>query len=327
MRFALPAAALLAAAAAAQPPAAPDPKSLVGQTVLTWDGNDPVVSAWSVPPPPDRPPPPGVARVWLRGGAYRVRDQVPGWVRVRDTRGRLYWVQWENVVPLAGAAAFFTPRTAAPLPELAAGAYNARGLAHLLNGDYRKAAADFDDALKLDTRHADARCSRGLALTELGEFDRAEPDLFRALALANGPEMMAFALTNLGYLFEQKGEYGEALDGYEQAVMPDVEPDFALALNNAAWVRATCPDAKYRDAKKAVELATKACTLTGDDDGMYLDTLAAALAEAGRFADAVKAQEKALADPEYAKRYGDGGRERLALYKQGKPFRTAPVKK
>ena len=35
----------------------------------------------------------------------------------------------------------------------------------------------------------------------------------------------------------------------------------------------------------------------------------------------------ALADPAYAKRYGDGGRERLALYKQSKPFRTEPVKK
>jgi hypothetical protein len=63
----------------------------------------------------------------------------------------------------------------------------------------------------------------------------------------------------------------------------------------------------------------------------YLDTLAAAFAEAGRFADAVKtqekAQEKALEDKSYVIRFGHDGHKRLQLYKDNKPFRTEPVKK
>ena len=60
---------------------------------------------------------------------------------------------------------------------------------------------------------------------------------------------------------------------------------------------------------------------------MYLDTLAAAYAEAGKFDEAVKAQEKALEDKSYVRRYGEGGLKRLQLYKDKKPFRMEPVKK
>jgi hypothetical protein len=57
----------------------------------------------------------------------------------------------------------------------------------------------------------------------------------------------------------------------------------------------------------------------------YLDTLAAAYAEAGRFEEAVRWQEKALADPALAKQVSREEyarcRQRLDLYKQRKPYR------
>ncbi len=94
-------------------------------------------------------------------------------------------------------------------------------------------------------------------------------------------------------------------------------------LNELAWLLATCPDDKYRDAKRSVELATKACELTGWRQWNNLDTLAAAYAETGNFTEAVKWQEKALElvpgqrKPEIA--------HRLELYKSGTPYRNIPA--
>lgn len=69
------------------------------------------------------------------------------------------------------------------------------------------------------------------------------------------------------------------------------------------------------------------CDMTKDREGMFLDTLAAAYAEAGKFEEAVKAQEKALTDKSFALRYGEDARKRLRLYENKKPYRSEPVKK
>jgi hypothetical protein len=67
-------------------------------------------------------------------------------------------------------------------------------------------------------------------------------------------------------------------------------------------------------------LARKASELTSFEDADKLDTLAAALAAVGDFAEAVRRQEEALAFPEFDKTHGKGARRRLELYRQGKPF-------
>ena len=91
------------------------------------------------------------------------------------------------------------------------------------------------------------------------------------------------------------------------------------ACNMLAWALATAPDAKLRDGKRAVELATQACELTKWKVYRTLDTLAAALAEAGKFDEAVKRQEEALKlldDNRFRGEY----EQRLNLYKARKPF-------
>ena len=90
--------------------------------------------------------------------------------------------------------------------------------------------------------------------------------------------------------------------------------------SDLAWLRATCPDASYRDGKQAVTGATKACELSEWKNANAVDTLAAAYAETGQFDKAVEWQQKAidLAPKEDTK---EKGRRRLELYKAGKPYR------
>ena len=85
-----------------------------------------------------------------------------------------------------------------------------------------------------------------------------------------------------------------------------------------AWLRATHPDASLRDGRAAVRFAEQACIATDFKDPSKLDTLAAALAEAGRFDAAARVLRDALSliPPERQSPY----RARLELYELGKPY-------
>ena len=72
-----------------------------------------------------------------------------------------------------------------------------------------------------------------------------------------------------------------------------------------------------------MSLALRTCELADYQDPGFLDTLAAAYAGAGRFADAVATAEKAvqiIASGDKKERL-QKVRERLELYRQGKPYR------
>jgi hypothetical protein len=99
-----------------------------------------------------------------------------------------------------------------------------------------------------------------------------------------------------------------------------VYPDLVEAQLRSAWIRATCRDAEYRDGKRAVASATRACELTNWRDSEALSVLAAAFAESGEFGSAVKWQQKAMSLT--AQLTGDRNlQEGLALYRAGKARR------
>jgi tetratricopeptide (TPR) repeat protein len=90
----------------------------------------------------------------------------------------------------------------------------------------------------------------------------------------------------------QMGLVREAMTHYEEAL--EIAPDSVLALNNLAWILSASPDDKVRDGAKAVGLAEQAVQYSGDKNAMFMRTLAAAYAEAGRFAEALQTAARAL---------------------------------
>ena len=92
------------------------------------------------------------------------------------------------------------------------------------------------------------------------------------------------------------------------------------AYNASAMIMAACPEAKFRDGKRAVEFATRACELTKWKNPRILDTLAAAQAEAGDFDAAVSSQKRAI-ELLTDERQKDDYRSRLVLYQAKRPYR------
>ena len=114
---------------------------------------------------------------------------------------------------------------------------------------------------------------------------------------------------------------GRAIADYERAL--ELNPNLAPAMNSLAWDLATMPTASRRDGPRAVELAERALGSNKQEPG-FLDTLAAAYAEAGRFADAVRSQETAI---ELLLQAGtvpapviEDFQSRLQLYQNNRPF-------
>ena len=134
-----------------------------------------------------------------------------------------------------------------------------------------------------------------------------------------------FAHTNLGTALVRRGQVDQAIDQYRQAL--EIKPDDAAALNNLAWIRATHPDSKLRDGALAVALARRARNLTSSNANV-LDTLAAAYAEAGRFAEAAQTAHKAvdLARQQGKPALAESIRVKIPLYDAGMPFHESPAK-
>jgi tetratricopeptide (TPR) repeat protein len=103
------------------------------------------------------------------------------------------------------------------------------------------------------------------------------------------------------------------------------DEQLAVAARLQAWALATHPDARRRDAVRALALARQACKATDGPQPDMLDTLAAAYAEAGRFPEAVTTAERAeaLAAAAGQEDFAREIRDRVQLYKQGRPYRTA----
>jgi tetratricopeptide (TPR) repeat protein len=178
-----------------------------------------------------------------------------------------------------------------------------------------KAIADCDQAIELGSHDPVVRIYRGLAWSEKKEQDKAIGDFNEALRLE--PDN-AFALYARASAWGSKKEYAKA--DADLAKASRLAPDNPLTHNARAWTWATCPDKSFRDGAKAVVAAMQACQLTDWSEAGLIDTLAAAFAEIGDFASALKWQKRALELETDAKNKDDYV-ARLKLYEARQPYR------
>jgi Flp pilus assembly protein TadD len=113
------------------------------------------------------------------------------------------------------------------------------------------------------------------------------------------------------------GRLNDAIADYNEAIR--LQPDYAKAYNNLAWLWAVCSEDRIRDGRKAEDYAKKACELTEWKSPNCIDTLAAACAETGDFGEAVKWERKYL-EFNLPKEAADSARRRLSLFEMKKPY-------
>ncbi|QEL14354.1 tetratricopeptide repeat protein [Limnoglobus roseus] len=187
---------------------------------------------------------------------------------------------------------------------------------------FEGAIEDFDKLIAQWPNDEWAIRQRASAKASLKKYDEAIAEYTKLLATTGNRNDV---LIGRGLAYDHSGQHAKALADYEEILKSN--PKSAVAWNNKAWLRCTCPEAKFRNGKEAVELATKACELTEWANAGYLDTLAAAYAEQGDFEKAMKWQREAMQDKELMKREDGEITARLELYKQKKPYRQPVAEK
>jgi Flp pilus assembly protein TadD len=95
----------------------------------------------------------------------------------------------------------------------------------------------------------------------------------------------------LAIQLDKAGKFAEAVQAYREAVR--LHPNDPVALNNLAWSLAANSRQELRNGREAVQLASKAVELTGQQQPVFIGTLAAAYAEDGQFAKAVEMANRA----------------------------------
>ena len=172
----------------------------------------------------------------------------------------------------------------------------------------------FEHTLAVTADNNVTHSNLGIALLQNGRLDEAIDHFQQALRLKLGPDSVDVVYCYLGLALARQNKFGEAIDQYQQAlkIKPDSAtvhnnlgvalqaignldeaivhyrlalkdmPDSVETNNNLAWILATYPDQKLRDAGQAIVFAERAAELTKYKDPAVLKTLMTAYTAAGK---------------------------------------------
>jgi len=233
-------------------------------------------------------------------------------------------------------------------------AHNNRGVVYNEMGRWEEAAEDFRQAIRIKPDYGEAYNNLGNALASLGRLQEALDAQKRAIELKPG---YAEARFNLGMTYIRLGRSEEAIESFRRAleisqtnpqlyysianefaglslydeaaqqyrIALRLYPNWPDCMNNLASIIATYPQLKDRNVDEAIDLALRACSATEYKNPVYVGTLAAAYAAAGRFLEAIDTANMALslADVAGQPQLKKVIERHLSFYVQGKAY-TVP---
>ena len=201
--------------------------------------------------------------------------------------------------------------------EMSALIHGAYGMASLHLGDWPAALRHLGEALEVDPDNSGYRIERIRAFFESGADEQA---LAQVAQMREWPGGEIHSAADLFPFYLQRWRDGAqpyAWEYFRRTLA--AHPDSVPFLNNVAWLAATDPEAPPGTVAGAVGFARRAVDLTGGDDPVAQNTLAAALAAAGDFGAAAVVAEKAraLADAQGDSALAERIAGRLLLYRNG----------
>ncbi len=234
------------------------------------------------------------------------------------------WRSYANLLAAAGkqSEAIHAYETLSSLTPLAPDDQVHFGRALMESGEAGRASTEFSAALATEPANDLAMDGLGESLAATGKINEAKARFEKAIATAptNG-----LARLHLSMACQAEGRAADAIVQLREALK--VSPNLVGAMNNLAWMLATTPDSKLRNGTEAVQWSERACELTRRQEPMFVGTLAAAYAEAGRFPEAIHTAEEAgaLARAQNRTDLVESNARLVELFKAGKPFREAPA--
>jgi Flp pilus assembly protein TadD len=196
------------------------------------------------------------------------------------------------------------------------------GNAHVLLKNYPAAEAQYLAVLKINPREPVANKMYARLLELEGKNREATLHFQMSASISRDPD----TCTEMATLDYALGNWRRVVTDLQYTLTLKPDPGAEVtALNNLAWVLATCPDDSVRNGMQAIHYAESACRLTGFKQSGMVNTLAAAYAEAGRFPDAIATAQTAiqLANAAGDKNAAAATSQLLAQYQAGKPWREA----
>jgi tetratricopeptide (TPR) repeat protein len=194
-----------------------------------------------------------------------------------------------------------------------------RGVFWFSKREYDKALADCDEVIRRQPANVAAYLQRAGTRHMKKQYDEAIADCDEALALE--PENVTVRLQRSSSWY-QEGVYEKADADLKAAAK--VAPKNLDVIRMQAVFLSYCPEARFRNGRRAIEMATIACERTAWKEAQSLSALGMALAESGDFEGAVVQMTKALeleADETRRKKQA----EILDQFKARKPYRLLPA--
>jgi tetratricopeptide (TPR) repeat protein len=129
-----------------------------------------------------------------------------------------------------------------------------RGDTYTNKGDHDRAIADYNEAIRLDPKSVLAFSARGVAYAKKGDYDRAIADFSRAIRLDS---KSAHAFRNRGVVYATKGDNDRAIADFDRAIRLDPKSALALRARGVAYANKGDNDQAIADFNEAIRLDPK----------------------------------------------------------------------